>query len=122
MTISWLAAAGGTPPSVAPHATATPIRTARPRLMDGLLSRARSVREGPEAEVVTEVPPEAVEPLRLDHQEEDDQRPEQDQAEVRDDVAHRRLGEEEPAGRLHRVPDGDGQQRDEGRAEHRSEH
>ena len=76
----------------------------------------------PDPEVVADVPPQSIEPLRLDDEEEDDQRAEQDQAEIRDDVQHRGGREQDAAEGLHRVADQDREQRDEDRAEDGAEH
>src|SRR5213594_774321 len=122
MTISSLAVAEATLASVVQTATAAPINRGKLRRIACLLLATRSVREGPDTEVVPDVPPETVEPLGLDDQKEDDQRSEEDEAEVRDDVQDRRLGEHEAAECLHRVSDGDRQQRHEDRAEDRAEH
>src|SRR5215471_17120166 len=92
MTISLSAAIAGSPPVRLASAIMKSIRYGL--RMSGLLSSRTSVRERPDAEVVADVPPEAVEPLRLHHQEEDDQGPEQHQAEVRDEVEHGLRGEE----------------------------
>src|SRR2546428_9369616 len=113
MTISCRAVAEHTLAIVAQPATAAPINRGKLRRIACLLLPTRSVREGPDTEVVPDVPPETVEPLGLDDQKEDDQRSEEDEAEVRDDVEDRRLGEHEAAECLHRVSDGDRQQRHE---------
>src|SRR6266545_253354 len=117
-TISWLALA-------APATPVTSVRVisdVRNCFMVALLSRARSVREGPDTEIAPDVPPESVEPLRLDDEEEDDEGAEQDEAQVGDDVQHGPRREQEPAEYLHQVADGDGQQGDEDRAEDGAEH
>src|SRR5438034_5864123 len=122
ITISWLAAAGATLACVVQTATASPSKSGKLRRIARLLSLMRSVREGPDPEVVPDISPEAVQPFRLDDQEKDDQRPEEDEPEVRDDVEDRRLGEHQPAERLHGIPDDDRQQRHEDRAEDGAEH
>src|SRR2546427_6925922 len=119
MTFSCLPAAEATLGRVVQTATAAPINRGKLRRIACLLLPTRSVREGPDTEVVPDVPPETVEPLGLDDQKEDDQRSEEDEAEVRDDVEDRRLGEHEAAECLHRVSDADRQQRHEDRAEDR---
>src|SRR3989442_12352388 len=121
MTISSLAAAGGGKASTA-AATASPRTIAKRPFMAVLLLRAhargmRSIRKGPDSEIVPNVAPEPVEPLRLDDQEYHDKNPEPHQPEIRDDVQHLRRREEEPAERLHRVADQDREERHEDRAE-----
>src|SRR3989454_8992324 len=111
MPISCLAVAEPPLASASKTATAAPINRGKLRRIACLLLPTRSVREGPDTEVVPDVPPETVEPLGLDDQKEDDQRSEEDEAEVRDDVEDRRLGEHEAAECLHRGSDGDRQQR-----------
>src|SRR2546427_4151230 len=91
MTFSCVAVAEATLASVVQTATAAPINRGKLRRIACLLLPTRSVREGPDTEVVPDVPPETVEPLGLDDQKEDDQRSEEDEAEVRDDVEDRRL-------------------------------
>src|SRR2546422_6696071 len=121
MRISCLAVGEATLASVVQTATAAPINRGKLRRIACLLLPTRSVREGPDTEVVPDVPPETVESLGLDDQKEDDQRSEEDEAEVRDDVEDRRLGEHEAAECLHRVSDGDRPQRHEDRAQDRAE-
>src|SRR4029077_20083020 len=64
------------------------IAIARTCLMSVLLSSRTSVREWPDPEVVPDVPPQAVEALRLHDQEEDDQGAEEHDTEIRDKVQH----------------------------------
>src|SRR3990172_1487999 len=120
MTISWLALAGRTRPAVAATTSIVPSSTAKPLRIASSFQWV-SVRERPDPEVVPDVAPQPVQPIRLDDEEEDDQAAEQDQAEVRDDVEHRGRGEDEAAERLHGVADQDRQQRHEDRAEDRTE-
>src|SRR3990172_4925308 len=98
ITTSWLAPAGPTSPatSISPIANADTIF-----ISPSLGCPAPSVRERPDPEVIPDVPPQPVQPLRLHDQEEDDQRAEQDQAQVRDDVEHRGLAEDQAAEPLH---------------------
>src|SRR4029453_6438644 len=63
-----------------------------------------SVREGPDAEIVAHVPPQAVQTLWLHDEEEDDESAEQHEAEVGDEVEHGLRLEEHAAEGLHRVP------------------
>src|SRR5687767_8097491 len=105
MTISWLAEAGATGPSRAAIATRITRRAVRHLRIGCLPSSRISVRERPDAEVTADVAPEAVESLGLQHEEHDDERAEQREAEGRDQVVHRRLREEHRAERLHGVAD-----------------
>src|SRR6266481_4152753 len=82
-------------------------------LMSVLLSSRTSVREWPDPEVVPDVPPQAVEALRLHDQEEDDQGAEEHDTEIRDKVQHGLRLEEHAAEGLHQPPDHDRQERDE---------
>src|SRR5229473_587148 len=106
MTISLLdwALAGAIRPRT-PTIAASAIRVVRHLRICSLPSSRTSVRERPDAEVTADVPPEAIQALWLDDQEHDDEHPEQRETEGGDQVAHRRLCEEDGAERLHGVPD-----------------
>src|SRR2546427_2155494 len=93
-----------------------------PSRASGRVPRARSVRERPDTEIVADIPPQAVQTIRLDDQEQDDERAEQHEAEVGDQVEHGLRGEEDPAEGLHRVSDGDGEQGYEDGSEDRAQH
>src|SRR6266478_3484244 len=95
------------PPSTSANAIA------RTCLMSVLLSSRTSVREWADPEVVPDVPPQAVEALRLHDQEEDDQGAEEHDTEIRDKVEHGLRLEEHAAEGLHQPPDHDRQERDE---------
>src|SRR6185295_19888973 len=86
---------------------------ARNCLMRMLLSSRTSVREWPDAEVIPDVPPQAVQAVRLHDQEEDDQGAEHHEAEVGDEVEHDLLGQEYAAEGLHAQADHDGQEGNE---------
>src|SRR5215467_3722962 len=90
--------------------------------MDLLLSSRTSVRERPDTEVVADVPPQAVQSLGLDDEEEDDEGPEHHEAEVGDEVEHGLGREEDAAEGLHGVADADGEEGDEDGPEHGAEH
>src|SRR5581483_9801276 len=122
MTTSFCANALGALPSMAPSVSASAVSIARLLCMGVLLSSRTSVREGPDAEIVADVSPQAIETFRLDDQEEDDERAEQDQPHIGHEVVHGRRAEERLAERFHRIPDHDRQQRHEGGAEDGSEH
>src|SRR5712664_3846227 len=123
MTISFFAWAwDGTAVSKLPAPSISAVTRTRNCLMHALLSSRTSVRERPDTEIVADVPPQAVQPIRLDDQEHDDERAEQHQAEVGDEVEHGLRGEEDPAEGLHRVADGDGEQGDEDGPEDRAQH
>src|SRR5204863_9340191 len=77
--------------------------------------------EWPYAEVISNVAPQAVQPLRLNDQEEDYQYAEQDQAQIGDRVQQIGLREEQPAVILEKPAGQDRQQRDENGAEDRTE-
>src|SRR5437660_7005309 len=83
---------------------------------------AYSVRERPDTEVAADVPPQAVQALRLHDEEEDDEGAEQHEAKVRNQVQDGLRLEEDSAERLHGVADHDGQQRDEDGPEDRAQH
>src|SRR5215813_7698262 len=60
-------------PARAPTATNRDVRVATYNFIVVLLSSRTSVREWPNAKVVPDVPPQPVQPLGLDHEEEDDE-------------------------------------------------
>src|ERR1700730_8485576 len=80
-----------------------------------------SIRKWPYPEVVSDVSPQAVEPLRFDHQEEDDQAAEQDQPQIGDDVRQIRLREDQTAEGFEKPTSHDRQQDHEDRAQDRAE-
>src|SRR5512138_3057304 len=102
-----------------PAATISAVAMAR-NCFIALSLLAHSVRERPDPEVASDVPPETVQTLGLHDQEEDDQGAEHHEAEVGNQVEHRRLTEEDPAERLHRVANDDREQGHEDRAEDRA--
>src|SRR5216683_6201573 len=102
------------PPSTSANAIA------RTCLMSVLLSSRTSVREWPDPEVVPDVPPQAVEALRLHDQEEDDQGAGEHDTEIGDEVEDGPGVEEHPTEALHEASDHDRQQRDEKGAEDRA--
>src|SRR5262245_43575607 len=117
MTMSFFAWAwDGAVVSRLPIATAAAMARARNCLMRFSPSSRTSVRERPDTKVAADVPPEAVQPLGLQHEEHDDERAEQRETEGGDQVVDRRLREEDRPERLHRVADDDGQQGHEGGA------
>src|SRR4029450_838574 len=77
------------------------VTMARTCLMRMLLSSRTSGREWPDTEVVPDIPPQPVETLRLDDQEEDNERPEHHEAEVGNEIEHGLGSEEETAEGLH---------------------
>src|SRR5882762_10253790 len=93
-----------------------------PSRAPGRVPRACSVRERPDTEIVADITPQAVQPIRLDDQEQDDERAEQHETEVGDQVEHGLRGEEDPAEGLHRVTDANGEQGDEDGPEDRAQH
>src|SRR5919106_3921161 len=122
ITISWFAPAGARLPRSAVTPTRAVNRTISRLRMGRLPFLAYSVREWPDPEVVADVPPESVEPLGLHDEEEDDERPEQHEAQVGDEVEHGLRLEEQAAERLHGDPDHDRQQGHEGGAEDGPQH
>src|SRR5260370_9984634 len=72
-------------------------------LMSVLLSSRTSVREWPDPEVVPDVPPQAVEALRLPDHEEDDQGAEEHGTEIGDEGEDGPGGEEQPPQHLHQA-------------------
>src|SRR5437016_7215262 len=100
------------PPSTSANAIA------RTCLMSVLLSSRTSVREWPDPEIVADIPPQAVQPLGLDDEEEDDEGAEHHEAEVGDEVEHGLGGEEDATERLHGEADDDGKEGDEDGAQH----
>src|SRR6266852_4159573 len=81
-----------------------------------------SVGERPDSEIAADVPPQAVQPLGLHDQEEDDEGAEHHQAEVGNEVEHGLRGEEDSAEGLHGVAADDRQQGHEDGPEHRAQH
>src|SRR6266508_4677337 len=120
MTISWLAA-GDAPPKTPLEATRRASRRITKRCMSVLLSSRSSVREWPDAEVVPDIPPQAIQPLGRDREEDDDEGAEHHEAEVGNEVEHGLRCEKEAAKGLHAEADDDGQERDEDRPQHRAQ-
>src|SRR2546430_9324105 len=81
-----------------------------------------SVRERPDAEITPDVPPQAIQPLGLHDQEEDDEGAEHHEAEIGNQIQDGLLFEEHTAERVYGVADQDGQQGDEDGAEDRAQH
>src|SRR5215472_5876897 len=81
-----------------------------------------SVRKWPHPEVISDVAPQAVKPLRLDHQKENDQTTEQDQPQIGDDVREIGLREDEAAKGFEKPAGDNRQQGHENRAEDRAEY
>src|SRR4029453_18356166 len=118
ITISWFAVAGAACTPVKPIRTSKTISRSR---MIVVLSSRTSVREWPDPEVVANVPPESVQPLRLHDEEKDDESAEHHESQVGDEVHHGlRLEEHAPEG-LHAQTDDDGEQGDEHGAEDRAQ-
>src|SRR5262245_38192879 len=114
MTISpfdW--AWDGVAVSKLPAASISAVVIARIALMNALLFMRISVSERPDTEVAADVPPQAVQPLGLHDQEEDDEGAKHHEAEVGDQVEHGLLREKDAAEGLHAVADDDRQQGDE---------
>src|SRR3981081_678596 len=117
MTISplvWASDGGGACRLLARTSAVTMARTC---LMRMLLSSRTSVREWPDAKVVPDIPPQAIQAAGLHDREENDEGAEHHEAEVGDEVEHGLGIEEEPAEGFHRVADRDRQQRHEEGAE-----
>src|SRR2546423_21234 len=72
-------------------------------------------------EVVADVPPQAVQPLWLDHQEENDEAAEQDQPQIGDNIGEVCGRKDQPPERFEKPAGHDGQQRHKGGAEDRAE-
>src|SRR5882724_8471925 len=121
MTMSALAWASAGAGAARPPARTSDVTMARSCLMMRLLSSRTSVREWPDAEVIPDVPPQAVQTVRLHDQEEYDQGAEHHEAEVGDKVQHGLRIEEHTAEGLHADTDDDGQERDEDGAEDRTQ-
>src|SRR6266542_2009955 len=107
--------------AVAPAATVIRVPQIRLIVLPPLLLRAELVREWPDPEVISNVAPQPIQPLRLDHQEKNDQYAEQGQPQIRDRVLQVLLGEEQPAVILKKPARQDRQQGNEDRPENRSE-
>src|SRR2546425_9530027 len=105
-------------PARPPAATRSDVRMARKNRIVVLLSSRTSVREWPDPEIVADIPPQAVQPLGLDDEEEDDEGAEHHEAEVGDEVEHGLGGEEDATERLHGEADDDGKEGDEDGAQH----
>src|SRR3984893_17995001 len=96
--ISPLSAAAVLPAKPAAAApTASPAKMVETRRIVFLPCFIGSIREWPNPEVIPDVAPQAVQSLRLDHQEKDDQAAEQDQPQIGDRVEQVALREERPA-------------------------
>src|SRR6266540_2478531 len=108
MTISPLDWACDGAGADSPPARTSDVTIARNCLMRCLLSSRTSVREWPDAEVVPDVPPQAVQAVRLHDQEEDNQGAEHHEAEVGDEVQHGLRIEEQAAEGFHGDTDDDG--------------
>src|SRR5262247_1406282 len=123
MTISpfdW--AWDGVAVSKLPAASISAVVIARISLMNALLFMRISVGERPDPEIAPDVPPQTVQSLRLDDQEEDDERAEHHETEVGDEVQHGLLREKDAAEGLHAVADDDRQQGHEDGPEDRAEY
>src|SRR5215831_1995021 len=116
------ALAGATGQSIPATPTRAAMRMVRHVRIGCLPSSRISVREWPYTKVASDVPPEPVQPLGLEDEEHHDEGTEQRETERGNQVQHGRLREEGAAERLHRVPDDDRQQRDEGGPEDRAQH
>src|ERR1700675_1232310 len=101
MTISPLDWAWDGAGAARPPASTSDVTIARTCLMRLLLSSRTSVREWPDAEVVPDIPPQAVQALGLHDQEEDDEGAKQHEAEVGDEVEHGLRSEEKVAEGFH---------------------
>src|SRR5258708_11787737 len=101
--VAWAMAGVGASRPLPPSTSANAI--ARTCLMSVLLSSRTSVREWPDPEVVPDVPPQAVEALRLHDQEEDDQGAEEHDTEIGDEVEDGPGGEEHPPRDPPQAPD-----------------
>src|ERR1051326_1458180 len=81
----------------APAATLKTAPQTRFMLVPSLLYRVGLIGKGPDPKVISNIAPQAVEPLRLDHQEENDQSAEQDQPQIGYRVLQLLLREDQPA-------------------------
>src|SRR5207244_1274729 len=79
------------------------------------------IREWPDPEVIADIAPQPVQPLRLHNQEENDQAAEQDQAQIGNGILQILLREQEPAVILKKPAGQDRQQGNEDGTENRAE-
>src|SRR5438128_2692623 len=87
--------AAAAPP--APSAAAVAAAATVSKLFIALLLSPGSIGKRPHPKVISNVPPQAVQTFRLDHQEKDDQAAEQNQPQIGDDVGQIGLREDQTA-------------------------